>query len=215
MPVSKSGFRGGYYYLSPWFNFYEQNMYQPDPNEHVDVFYAENYGQPSTDMVVLVTEGESGKAAFDFLLGNLFPRWKVLKLKVLNGRGAGQTVLAAEVIKETGAGYILAPDKDAEPFYARMGEQPDWKATIAAMNNAPKSYLDPDLEGVNPTALVATIKELNPRAKFDESAVMNELGQYVVDVRKWSPTQEDGWYAGLCYRADTKALGGRSFLAQP
>lgn len=179
-----------YYYLPPWLNFYEQDTYQPDPYEEIPMVRANLYGEPSVKPVVLVCDGNTDTRAFKILLDHLYPEWRALNMFVLNGRGGGQTLKAVEDVRQFGSLFVVIQDEDAKSFFEKQRKEKNWAEVVNAIEGAPHAYLVPDIEGVNLTALVAAIKEANPRALFDEQAVLKELKQYVEEVtsgkrKKW------------------------------
>jgi len=184
--------RFGYQYLAPWFNFYEQDTYKPDPRESIIVVPATYYGEPNSSRVVLLCEGKSDKAALDFLLDKVFPLWSRMNIVVVQTRGRAGIPFLAEVATQLDVRFVSVPDLDARPFFENVKLQPEWASALALMKAAPIYYLEPDLEGCDTDALLATVTELNPHSVYDKSRVTKELEAYVSQVRSGARKSVEG-----------------------
>jgi OLD-like protein len=183
--------RAGYYALPPWLNFYEQDVYQPDPREQIIVKRATLYGQPGPQ-VVLLCEGKSDRSAFEYLLDMLFPIWKKMKMIVFQTRGRMGIPFSADFADQLGVRFVPLADYDAAALYRALKSDPNWVRVFEAVKAEPVIYLMPDLEGCDVNALLAVVTELNPRCRFDRPAVTRELDSYVSAVRKGAMKPAEG-----------------------
>jgi hypothetical protein len=172
---------GHYYYLRPNLNFYPLDRLQRDPNEDFQPAVAQLYGEPNPNPVVLVVEGKSDESFFRRLLDRLYPKWKVLNIKVLEVKGAGnflQFIFGGnKIVHQTE--FFIVYDEDARNKLSKAG----WDEIKEIVTKSPKFAMIPDIEGVSPTALLSAISKCWPTVVFEEAVILPKLLGYLKDVK--------------------------------
>jgi hypothetical protein len=177
---------GCYYYLDPRLNFHQLDRLQRDPHESFDPVLARLYGEPNPNPVVLVVEGPTEEGFFKRLLDVLYPSWQALNIQIHVGKGTGGTYLQViETVAKlySNADFILVYDNDAKVEMDK-GLEHQWEFVESIRNRSPHFVMVPDIEGINPAALLSAVKQCWPAVTFVETDILPKLENYIEDVMR-------------------------------